>query len=535
MSHSTAMSKIVSAQLAGVVGGAAVLWGGLSAWWALGTVLAVAVTLLLVRIGKLDWLDWIRVLCRFALDGRRGDRLVGRAPSSHRPLWWHGTEVVAVVEVLPPRGDITRITRDRVESDHRLPLGDIARCLVQHDIALSAIDVVSHGYRTIPGTPAAEVYDRLLGPLPAPAMRTAWLALRFDPNVCPEAVARRGGGAEGAARAMVIAARRVTRALAAAGYRSRILTAAEIQSATAHITRGVGPGELRQTWSQVPLPGACNVGYALDPRQLTREHLTQVWAPSTLGTTVTVRLRPGAEPGSVRAGAAFRLTTRTLPERKPLPGLVSTRGRGRESLLAHLPLAVPGLESLMPLRTFGPDDLDALHLPVTGCGQLVGSDSSGQAVGTRLLGAGVDRVYVAGELYLAQQLVFRAVATGARLVIHTDRAHAWRSLIDAVATPDRLRIAGASPQTDSEFDAVVLDGVQPPTPRPGVTAIHLYGQPEQWPQDQPDLSILQPGAIGDQVVLTIGGRGLRLSLVTIPSEAAFIGRPRSSPALAPTR
>ncbi|MFD9665556.1 hypothetical protein ACFWAY_28670 [Rhodococcus sp. NPDC059968] len=137
-------------------------------------------------------------------------------------------------------------------------------------------------------------------------------------------------------------------------------------------------------------------------------------------------------------------------------------------------------------------------------------------------------VYVAGELYLAQQLVFRAVATGARVLIHIDRPDAWSSLIDSIATPDRLRIAGHNPQSDNRFNTVVFDGVDALPPRAGVTAIYLHGEPSQWPGAEPDLSIVQPDALGDRILLSTGGTSIELMLVTISSETAFIGRPRAA-------
>ncbi|MDH6290307.1 type VII secretion protein EccE [Rhodococcus opacus] len=80
---------------------------------------------------------------------------------------------------------------------------------MQHDISLAGIDIVSHGYRAAAGSPATDVYDRLVGPLPATATRMVWLALRFDATEGVAAVARRGGGEEGVSRAITIAASRV--------------------------------------------------------------------------------------------------------------------------------------------------------------------------------------------------------------------------------------------------------------------------------------------------------------------------------------
>jgi type VII secretion protein EccE len=420
---------------------------------------------------------------------------------------------------------LTQVTRDGFQTTHELPTDALAARLVQHDISLSGIDIASQGYRAAAGSPTTDVYDRLIGPLPATETRMVWLALRFDATQSVAAVARRGGGEEGASRAITIAASRVVRALADSGCRARILTAPEIESAALQISRGVDPKTFTETWKHAPLPGVCNTGYGVDPRYLTRDLLAKLWVPSSLGTTVTIRLRPSAHHGQVKVGAACRVTTRTMPEPLTIPGLVSMQGRHRDGLLSNLPVAMPDLDDVMPLTDMSVEDLRALQLPPAGCGQLIGSDDNGHGITARIAGPGVGMVYVAGELYLAQQLVFRAGATGARVLIHTDRPDTWSSLIDSIATPDRLRIAGHNPQSDNRFNTVVLDGVNALPPRAGVTAIYLYGEPSQWPGAEPDLSIVQPNALGDRILLSTGGTSIELMLVTISSETA--SRPAS--------
>ncbi|XGU19728.1 type VII secretion protein EccE [Rhodococcus sp. 3Y1] len=92
-----------------------------------------------------------------------------------------------------PRDYLTRIGRHSFDASHLLPTAALANCLYQHDISLTGIDIVSHGYRAASGTPATEVYERLIGPLPATATRSVWLALRFDALEGGAAVERRGG------------------------------------------------------------------------------------------------------------------------------------------------------------------------------------------------------------------------------------------------------------------------------------------------------------------------------------------------------
>lgn len=528
-SHRFAATDLIIAQLVGVVAGITASLCGMPWWGAVAVVIAVVV-IVLIRIRGCTVLEWVRTSLRYLATSELAPaRTVSfQAPTGRSVgLRWDGGDVIAVVEVLPPAGSLTQVARDGFQSTHQLPVAALAACLVQHDISLSGIDIVSHGYRTAAGSPATDVYDRLIGPLPATATRMVWLALRFDATESVDAVARRGGGEEGASRALTIAASRVVRALADAGCRARILTAPEIDSAALQISRGVDPKMFTETWKHTPLPGVCNTGYGVDPRYLTKDLLATLWVPSSLGTTVTVRLRPSSHPGLVRIGAACRITTRTMPEPLAHPGLISMHGRHRRSLLANLPVGVCNLDDVIPLCDVPIEELHTLQLPPAGCGQLIGSDDDGHGITARVAGPGVGMVYVAGELYLAQQLVFRAIATGARVLIHTDRPHAWSSLIDSIATPDRLRVAESNPQSDNMFNTVVFDGVDALAPRAGITAIYLYGEPGQWPGAEPDLSIVQPDALGDRITLSTGGTSIDLMLVTISSETAFIGRPRA--------
>ncbi|RDI33999.1 type VII secretion protein EccE [Rhodococcus sp. AG1013] len=530
------VATVIVAQVLAAVACLLALLAGLPLWAAVVTAV-VAGAVMFVRVGGRMTLSWAEAAWLFVRNRRpaAGHSADFRSPGESVGLHWVDGQVQAVVELLPPQRGWTRITRETFDSGEHVPVSALADCLEQHDVSLSGIDIVSHGSRAVSGTPAADVYDSLVGPLPAAAQRSVWIVLRFDAADHVESIARRGGGEEGASRTVAVAARRVVRALADAGCRSRILTASEIESAAARICRGVHPVAMDQDWSHVPLPGVFNVGNAVDPGHLSREVLTAVWAAPSLGTTVAVRLRPSDRPGSVRAGAAFRRTVRTAPERLGIPGTISMQGRHRDALLSHLPTSSPELDGLTPMSEFDRADLDALALPVAGCGQLVGSDAHGHAVTARVTGRGVGDVYIAGELYLAQQMVFRAVATGARVLVHTDRPHAWATLIGTVATPTRLRAAAESSWSDTGFDTIVVDGVPAPPTRAGVTTIHLHSHPQQWPSTAPHLTIVQPGAAGDRVVLTTGDRHVELALVTISSETAFIGRGRTPAGLAAAR
>ncbi|MEC3954968.1 type VII secretion protein EccE [Nocardia sp. CDC153] len=523
-------ANLVWAQLAGLVVLVFAMVCGLVWWGALALGIVVGLVLLL-PLGKRTVSDWIATRGRFR--ARRAhppaDIIDFRAPDGRSlGLYRDGSRVVAVVELLAPKGGLTRLDRATVRSTHLLPLPELAKSLSQHDILLSGIDIVSHGFRSRSGTPAGAIYESLLGPLPATAHRTVWLAIAFDPITCPDAAARRGGGLAGACRAVTIATQRIVRTLEDADCAARLLTAPEIRQAALQVTAGVDPGELTQHWRYAELGNSVNIGAAVDPEELASELLAQLWVPASRGTTVAVRLRPGRSADTVRIGAAWRLTTRELPEEPVQQRMISMNGRHREGLLAHLPFAVPGLDDTVPTEVRDIADIAALHLPSAGCGQLLGSDEDGNGVAIRLVGQGISSVYVAGELYLAQQLIFRALAVGERVLIRTDRPHAWHQLVTTIGNPERLTVAVETHQSDADFTATVVDGVLAPAPHAGVTTIYLTGDPLGWPGAKPDLSIHQPGAAGNRIILRTGTTEVPLTLVSIPRESTYIGNPRAA-------
>ncbi|MGW0707030.1 type VII secretion protein EccE [Streptomyces sp. NPDC002643] len=67
----------------------------------------------------------------------------------------------------------------------------------------------------------------------APAVRILWIALKLDPELCPEAVAARGGGLRGAQKCLVRAAEHLSSRLTGAGFRASLLTEEELTAAIA--------------------------------------------------------------------------------------------------------------------------------------------------------------------------------------------------------------------------------------------------------------------------------------------------------------
>lgn len=161
----------------------------------------------------------------YAYTDERGQREIGMVGD--------GTFLTAVVQVQavdeplrPARG---------VRS---LPLDLLDGLLTVDDIRLASVQVVQHTQPApAPHLPPQAVAARSYAPLQAqsrtPGLRLTWIAVKLDPELCPEAVKSRGGGMAGARRALLRAADHLASRLVGTGLEARVLTEPEIIAAVA--------------------------------------------------------------------------------------------------------------------------------------------------------------------------------------------------------------------------------------------------------------------------------------------------------------
>ncbi|MFG2981064.1 type VII secretion protein EccE [Streptomyces sp. NPDC048258] len=144
-----------------------------------------------------------------------------------------GTFLTAVVQV---DTDATALRPDR--GARPLPLGLVRDILEVDGIRLESAQLVQHTQPApAPHLPAQSMATRNYAPLQArtgtPAVRLTWIALKLDPELCPEAVTARGGGLPGAQRCVVRAADQLASRLTGAGFKATVLTEQELTAALA--------------------------------------------------------------------------------------------------------------------------------------------------------------------------------------------------------------------------------------------------------------------------------------------------------------
>ncbi|MGW6691632.1 type VII secretion protein EccE [Streptomyces sp. NPDC054961] len=144
-----------------------------------------------------------------------------------------GTFLTAVVQV---DMEATALRPDR--GARPLPLGLVRDVLEVDGIRLESAQLVQHTQPApAPHLPAQSMATRNYAPLQAttgsPAVRITWIALKLDPELCPEAVTARGGGLTGAQRCLVRVADQLASRLAGAGFQATVLTEQELTGALA--------------------------------------------------------------------------------------------------------------------------------------------------------------------------------------------------------------------------------------------------------------------------------------------------------------
>ncbi|MDX3247750.1 type VII secretion protein EccE [Streptomyces sp. ME18-1-4] len=144
-----------------------------------------------------------------------------------------GTFVTAVLQV---EADATALRAERGRQP--LPLALVQGALEVDGIRLESAQIVLHtqpapALHLPPQSVAVANYAPLQEQTGAPAVRITWIALKLDPELCPEAVAVRGGGLIGAQKCVVRAADHLASRLTGAGFRATVLDEEELTAAIA--------------------------------------------------------------------------------------------------------------------------------------------------------------------------------------------------------------------------------------------------------------------------------------------------------------
>lgn len=440
---------------------------------------------------------------------------------------WNGSTLLSLLKIDENPRALTVLEPGVTVSGEMVPVQALLDCLRQFDITLESIDIISQGARSAGHTDVAAVYDSVLGPLPAIAQRTVWIAVRFNPSRCAEAVRRRGGDRDGILRAATTATRRVANRLAEAGLQPQFLSASGIAAATNQLSDGVNLGTVEETWEDCREGHFRLSSFAVQPNMLTTAGLGLLWTVPSYSTTVCLSLRESAEEDVVQVRGLVRFDSDVRVPTQ-LRGLIPLHGQQFSALAATLPIpTVPGARHIEHWASgLRGDALSDLALPASGCGQVIGADQEGRAVALPVFGPQIRRVDIVGTLHLAQQVVLRSLALGARVLVHSRRPAFWRDMVEVVGRHDLLWVADFNRRAiqagaERNYTVEMFDGVPEQSVRIGVTTMVL-APPNTRPTDQADVVLDLISLEHDTVKVSTQAGSAVVTMVATDDEMRYL-------------
>jgi type VII secretion protein EccE len=515
--------------VAGIIGARLL---GLPRWYAAAFGLAIT-CVLLIRFRDKTLPQWAALWLGYAWERPNSPHRimfaepfdVGASDGSQIGFRWDGKTLLSLLKIEENPQAMTVLEPGMTVSGEMLSIQLVSDCLRQFDITLDSIDVISHGARSHGHGPIAAVYEDVLGPLPAIATRSVWVALRFDPSLCADAVRRRGGDREGVLRTAATATRRVANRLIEAGLRPRVMTSSEIARATNQLSDGVNLRDTTETWLTCGQEFFQLQTFLIKSAMLTTAGVGLLWTIPSYSTTVCISLRRDKTGDLVKVRGLVRFDF--LGRRQiHLPGLETLPGQQFSALVSTLPLPQP--KRVVGRWACGKGEMafKNLALPASGCGQVIGADSEGHAVALPLFGPQIRQVEICGGLHLAQQVLLRSLALGAQVQVHTNRPAAWHAMVDRVGDWRLLWVASSgrgSIQADTarNYSVEMFDGVAIQSVRVGVTTM-VVRPPDTAPSASCDVALELLDVTADTVKASTHAGSAVVTMVATDEELRYI-------------
>jgi hypothetical protein len=244
-----------------------------------------------------------------------------------------------------------------------------------------------------------------------------------------------------------------------------------------------------------------------------------LWTVPTSSTTVCISLRRHEHTDLIKLRGLVRFGNHGRA-RVALRGVGELRGRQYAALVCSLP--VPAPRRSVQDWVFGTSDAaSGLTLPASGCGQLIGADEHGRAVALPLFGPEIGRVEMCATLHLAQQVVLRSLALGARIHVHTGRPAAWRAMAAHVGDQNLLRVDDHNPGSSHNYSIEMFDGTAEQPVQLGVTSM-VVKPPHATPSRDADVTMQLLDRDHDVVRVATAGGSSVVTMVATDDEIRYL-------------
>lgn len=326
---------------------------------------------------------------------------------------WDGTHASVYVELRPREAfALTYVTSsDRISRDP-IDLRLLEQMMVQNDIVLDSISVLSVGYRTaLADNKAANAVSQSVGQTPAPVGGTTYLVIRLDMETSHAAINSRainGVLSYGVHRAVLNAAARIRILIESQGVSARVLSRGQISDLMSQLTSTVGTSADSANWDGMGDPGTVRlVTFAATPSTSREDQINWLHTPAfrTFEMTRLERTMTGTVVRSYTASFVVPGDTEALAGLRTF-GARRLNGQHKQALSRILPLVKEQPVHAPRTALKGRTGSMIEHYP-GGLGTFIGTSHQHGRVFMRIVGGTGEHLFLIGPDTLTQMVLLR--------------------------------------------------------------------------------------------------------------------------------
>lgn len=363
---------------------------------------------------------------------------------------WDGRRAATYIEVLPQAYATTVIGTDRETVIRALPMDDIREELVQFDIHCDSVTAVTVGYNYHRPSQAATAYQAAIGPVDALLYGRTFIEVSVALADSLDSVYARRGSDDipaGVSRTVKIAAERIRRRVAHAGWNTQILSKTSLKDLHAELAAQFTPALAQEHWSSCGPKSMRAIAFTPGSHAWTTANYRE-WCRLNPHRQVHVvrleRLRTGGDHAEMYVG--FLTADPTSLSTVTALGLRRELGQQGDIFTAALPLA----QTVRPTAIRGKTLADETPFPVPlapgGIGTFIGHTNTRAQVFVNFT-VGSEPFYVFGPAIMCQQLLVW-LSTSGRSIDITLPGDEWKLFASRI---------GATYATHRDADIIVSD------------------------------------------------------------------------------
>lgn len=363
---------------------------------------------------------------------------------------WDGDRAAAYIEVLPQAYATTVIGTDRETVIRALPMDDIREELVQFDIHCDAVTAVTVGYNYERPSQAATALQAAIGPVDALLYGRTFIEVGVNLADSLDSVYARRGSDDipaGISRTVKIAAERIRRRVAHAGWNTQILAKTALKDLHADLAPQFTTALAQEHWSSCGPNSMRAIAFTPAANAWTTGNYRE-WCRLNTHRQVHIvrleRLRDGRDHAEMYVG--FLTADPSALSTVTALGLRREHGQQGDIFTAALPLAQTVRTTAVAGKTLAEDTPFPIPLAPGGIGTFIGHTANRAQVFVNFT-VGSEPFYVFGPAVMCQQLLVW-LSTSGRSIDITLPGDEWKLFASRI---------GATYGTHRDADIIVSD------------------------------------------------------------------------------